>query len=187
MNQGRGESSRTHRLCAATTSESSRRRLVLERQRLINPIKEQSQWERSRGGEKSERDSQSAVEEKGEKCVCVWCVFEEGVSATAGASEAEEHTFPKEPILANGSQCIRQHPCSYVIDWLRWKWAWSVPVSWQKGLRLGEGGFTNPPTLGEFSHSFGTCPEDFFLYWRKGEQRSRAQDEVSVSLQSCQC
>lgn len=52
--------------------------------------------------------------------VCDVCL-RRGVSATAGASEAEEHTFPKEPILANGSQCIRQHPCSYVIDWLRWK------------------------------------------------------------------
>lgn len=54
--------------------------------------------------------------------VCDVCL-RRGVSTTAGASEAEEHTFPKEPILANGSQCIRQHPCSYVIDWLRWECA----------------------------------------------------------------
>lgn len=41
------------------------------------------------------------------------------------------------------------------------------------GLRLEDKGSANPPTLGEASHSFGNCPEDFsVLKERRDEEES---------------
>lgn len=44
---------------------------------------------------------------------------------------------------------------------------WGLGVG---GLGLEEEGSTNPPTLGEASHSSGTCPEDFTVLRERTEE-----------------
>ncbi len=172
MNWGGGERGRErvakHRLSAATTSESWRRRLVLERQRLINPMREQSQWERSRGCEKWKRDRQSAVEQRGEQG------GERQPEQAKPGSTHFQRAHPGEWITAHQTE-----PLS-LCDWLTnvevcLECASQLTVCvWRGGLGLAEEGSTNPPTLGEASHSFGTCPEDFSVL------RERREEEESV-------
>ncbi len=98
----------------------------------------------------------------------------------------------KELILANGSLRTRPNPCRYVIDWLTWKCAWSVLVSWRGGLGDSrKRAPLIPPThtlqVKPPTHS-GTCPEDFSVLRKRRKKKKRGVlEELLLSLQSCQC
>lgn len=147
-----------------SASESfERRRLVLERQRLIKPVSEPSQWERSRGCEKSERDRQRAEQEEGSKG------GEEEEEERGSRSERSRgaHT-PKEPILANGWPRVRPNP--RLSAWLigrRGSVLGSSRPTWGvvSGLEEREG-CTHPPTLGEAS--LGHLFRGLFFSVRRG-------------------